>query len=124
MYDDISPKLERKIVGSFLLVALLFGALSISRGQSVHVESVVREKQNDGSVEYVVEIVNPTERYVKATVCLVTGTGANDGAIPAGVARHKKGFSINSSSTRIVEFSFENGKMLGPLCSASICDVE
>ena len=74
MYDDISPKLERKIVGGFLLVAVLFGALAFTRGQSVHVGSVVREAVKDGSVDYLVEVVNPTDKYITATVSLATGT--------------------------------------------------
>ena len=124
MYDDISPKLERKIVGGFLLVALLFGALAFSRGQSVHVGSVVREAVKDGSVDYLVEVVKPTDKYITATVSFATGTEANDGGVPWGAARQKQKFSINSASTRVIKFSFKNGIILGPKYSASISSIE
>ena len=106
MYDDISRKTERKVVAIFLAFIFLFACFWVSKLQHVHVESVVR-KEVGNAVEYVIEVSNPTEEDVSATIGLTTGNEANEGATPYGSITHKKEFEVESKSTRRVKFRFE-----------------
>lgn len=121
MYDDISRKTERKVIAIFLAFVLLFGYLGISKLQFVHVDSVLR-KEVGNAVEYVIEVSNPTEKDVRATIGLTTGTEANDGAVPYGCRTHKKEFKVESKSTSRVKFRFEanQANLLGGKYSAAV----
>lgn len=126
MYGKTPPRYEKKILAVFWSVVLAIGLLAFWHFASVHVESVKRVKESDGSIVYLIDVANPTNDDVTATVCLITGTAANDGAIPYGTLGHDKRCEVPAHDRVSVEIRFDpkTARFLGGSYSATICDAD
>jgi len=72
MRSDTNPKTERRILTIFWSILLMIGILAVCRVHSIHVTSVRRKKEEDGSVVFFVEVTNPTDQTVNANIGLST----------------------------------------------------
>jgi len=126
MYSRTNPRIERKIMLVFWIVVFAMGLLVLGQTRSVHVTSVRRKKEDDGTTVFSIEVANPTKQNVTATICLATGTYASDSASPWGNHHHKRVFELPASITTVVEIRFEpaQARLLGNVYSANVFSVE
>ena len=124
MYDTTNPRIERKIIPIFWAIVFATGILAFNHARSVHVTSVRRNKEDDGTVVFVVKVINPTEHQVLATVRLAAGTASSDSASPWGSVGYLKTCEIAANDTSIVEFRYKaaHARFLGNVKSASVSD--
>ena len=126
MYSTTNPKIERKIIPIFWAIVFATGILAFNHARSVHVTSVRRNKEDDGAVVFAVEVTNPTEHKVFATVRLAAGTAASDSASPWGSVGYQKTCEVPANDTAVVEFRYKptHARFLGKHYSASISDYD
>ena len=82
----------------------------------------MRVVEVDGAVVYEVVVENPTSVDAEVTVCLATGTIANDAANPGGVKYHNRNCSVPANDHFLLRVGFEPklAKFIGKSHSASI----
>ena len=105
MQSNTASKTERKILAIFWSILFMVGVLAVCRVHSIHVTSVRRKKEEDGSVMFSIEVTNPTGQSVDATICLATHSCSNNGDA-AWCTSHTRQAKIVANETSVVEFRF------------------
>jgi len=105
MQSNTSTKNERRFLTLFWSTLFMIGILAACRAHSIHVTSVRRKKEEDGSVVFSVEVINPTDHSVNADIYLSTYrcSGNGDAAWSIG---HTQQATLPANKTSIVEFRF------------------
>lgn len=105
MQSNTAPKTERRILAIFWSTLLMVGILAVCRVHSIHVTSVRRKKEEDGSVAFFVEVTNPTDQPVNADIRLTTCQCSSEN-YSGPVIDHTQQAKIAAGETSVVEFRF------------------
>ena len=121
-YGRTDPRTERKIMaGFFVAVAILISMLFL-KNSGVHVTSVKRTIEKDKTTEFAIEVANPHDYGVVATICLSTGTAASDAGLPYGALTKQLSVEIPAETSKVSKIVFDPivGMKLGPMYSATL----
>jgi len=105
MQSNTSPKTERRVLTIFWSILFMVGVLAVCRVHSIHVTSVRRKKEEDGSVVFSVEVINPTDQSVNAKILLSTNSCSGNGEATWYICYTRQA-KIAANTTSIVEFRF------------------
>ena len=130
MYGKTDPRIERKIMTVFWLIACMCGMLLVCRLRSVHVTSVTRRKEDDGAAVFLIEVTNPTEQSVSATIMLTVSSSATGNGEPLASIAHEQPVLIPGGETIVVTAQLEaiqaalyGGTHFGTVYDVQSCDV-
>ena len=125
MRSDTAPKTERRILAIFWSTLLIIGILAVCRVHSIHVTTVRRKKEEDGSVVFFVEVTNPTDQPVNADIGLSTYACPSEGCAGWTIG-HAQQAEIAASQTSVVEFRFTplEARLINGSYSASVLKTE
>ena len=126
MYGRANPRTERRVLAVFWLVLLAVGGIGICKIGSVHVSRVRKRQEENGALLYNVEISNPLNYAVVATVDLAVGCGPSDSGAPWGASHFQRNIIVPGNAVKNCEFCFGSSRVtwLGPCYSATLVSVK
>ena len=118
-------RVEKQVWKGVAIVMIVVAGLIFAKSQSVHVVSTTTSKTPNGIVAYQIEVKNPSNREVLATLELTTGNPSSHNGKPVGALMKKFKVILPPGSLTTVEqiLGSAESALVGPKYSVQVVDV-